>query len=268
MQQVNHAKGLRWFQSDLLAAAGVVHAFTTRRGGVSPAPFDSLNLGPTSTLPAGIQPDEPDRIEENYRLLQACLGCPDHRRAWVRQVHGCQIIAGTGACAEHPEADALWTDQPGVLLTIRVADCLPVLLASRDGGAVAAAHAGWRGVVSGVLGRTVECLHRDAGVHPGSLLAAIGPAISVTHFEVGPEVADAFEAAGLAPAVHRQGYGPKPHVDLAAAARLQLLAAGLGDDAIDLSHLCTVSNPDFYSHRRDQGLTGRFAGVIATRPSR
>src|SRR5205823_8319158 len=133
-----------------LEKAGVPHAFSTRAGGVSKAPFDSLNLGITSGLDIS---DDVANIRENYRRLRAVIGCEDRDRCWVHQVHGADV------CAIRPnqifesgeKADAMVTDDPRRVLSVKYADCVPILLATADGRAVAAVHAGWRGVVAGVL---------------------------------------------------------------------------------------------------------------------
>jgi YfiH family protein len=270
--------GVASWRSDLLAAAGVPHAFTTRIGGVSPAPFDSLNLG----NPGGAAVrDTEENLQENYFRLQVALGLPLATRAWVTQVHGRMVELiepeGEGEYAETLEAeirdryqgqlsaDALVTAQRNVLLTIRIADCFPILLASEDGRIVAAAHAGWRGVVGNIVEKTVRAMHEAAGsaAAPAKLLAAIGPGICADCFEVGEEVAEQFEKTGQGARVIRRT-GHKPHVDLRAVLAAQLHAAGV--TRIDSHKLCTVENPaDFFSHRRDQGLTGRLAAVIAAR---
>ena len=137
---------------------------------------------------------------------------------------------------------------------------LPIMIQS-DGRAVAAVHAGWRGVVDGVLPAAVATLASRLNVAPAKLFAAIGPCIGVGHFEVGPEVAEAFAAAGLGN--HVDHSHAKPHIDLAAAITGQLCAAGVPASHIDRSDACTYRDRDeFFSHRRDQGKTGRMAAVI------
>ena len=161
-------------------------------------------------------------------------------------------------------ADGIVAGVPGVLLTIRVADCAAILLASRDGRVVAAVHAGWRGVVGNIVGKALRVM-REAGVEAGDVVAAIGPMISAGHFEVGEEVAAEFAKRGLGAAVKRVA-GSKPHVDLQAAIRQQLEAAGVAKNAIDANDLCTYLDViEFFSHRRDQGVTGRMAAVIAAK---
>ena len=278
LTRITHASGVVALQSPLLRAAGVVHAFTTRHGGVSPAPFDSLNLGNPGQAEAQ---DDPANLAENYTRLQLALGVPLASRAWVSQVHGRTVeLIDVEPDSEYAEtleselrdrysgqlsADALVTAQPNLLLTIRVADCFPVLFASADGKNVAAAHAGWRGVIGNIVEKTIRALGEAAPrtAAPANLIAAIGPGICTKCFEVGPEVAAQFEKSGYAAMVHRT-LGPKPHIDLQAVLAAQLRAAGIA--RIDTADLCTVENPaDFFSHRRDAGRTGRLAAVITPR---
>jgi len=275
LQRVVHGNGVVTYQSPLLAAVGVVHAFATRIGGVSTGPFTTLNLG----NPAAPGPqDTADNLAENYRRLQDAIGAAGVQRCWVRQVHGAAVgVVAPESEGEYAEAlnaeildrwqgqtaaDALLTAQPGVLLTVRIADCVPVLLASADGRVVAAVHAGWRGVVGGVVLQALKALG-ERGVEPDQVRAALGPAISAVNFEVGADVAQEFQRAGLAHAVQATG-GGKAHVDMQGAVRAQLAAAGVA--AIDGNGCCTVRDAaDFFSHRRDQGLTGRMAAVIMCR---
>jgi hypothetical protein len=225
-----------------------------RAGGVSAGPFDSLNLG------AAVG-DDPDAVAENRRRFAAALG--GAQPVWLRQVHGARVLRLTAAdlAAPLPDADAAWTDQPGIACTVQVADCLPVLFAAPDGRAVAAAHAGWRGLAGGVLDETVAALCEGTGVEPAGLLAWLGPCIGPEAFEVGPEVRAAFEAD----AQHLR-YQPRPdgdprwRADLAALARARLQRLGLAQ--ISDGRWCTVSTPSrFFSYRRD-GRTGRFAAAV------
>lgn len=274
LERVEHENGVVTYQSPLLGAAGVAHAFSTRIGGVSPPPYGTLNLGVLEKDPAT---DGNTNIAENFRRLRRALGVERHVRAQVRQVHGKEVWSPPPPPPEGrpvrlkdaPCADAMVTDRPGNLLVIRTADCVPVLLASRDGAVVAAVHAGWRGVVAGVIPQTLRALQTRHGLVPQDLIAAIGPCISAEHFEVGPDVGQAFAAAGLMNAVEQRG--PKPHVDLQEAVDEQLRHAGFAIEAIDRNDRCTYRDEaEFYSHRRDVTHrggrdTGRMAAVIAPR---
>ena len=253
--------GVVYYASTLLERAGLPHAFSTRLGGVSPPPFDSLNLGNPSE---GDARDDWDRIHENYRRLQRAIGWDGRERVWVHQVHGCDVAQarrGDGEFRSGCRADAIVGDDPQRLLAVRVADCVPVLVADDDGRTVAAIHAGWRGVVGGVV---TNAIGRFDDAH--KLIAAVGPCIGTEAFEVGPEVLDEFvKMFGADAPAERRAHG-KGRVDLREAVRLQLIGAGLAPDCIDASDRCTHRDAgEFFSHRRDRGLTGRMAAVIAPR---
>lgn len=282
MQIITHHNGCVTLQSDLLNQAGITHAFSTRVGGTSHAPFDSLNVG----QPVPGQPtDAPAAISENIRLLKAAIDCNALPLVAVRQVHGDvvhrvtpgdlaraeQLAINAGKeltndpmLAEHPiEADAMISDMPDALVGVRMADCVPILVATRDGRCVAAVHAGWRGVVAGIAGIAIKQLCELADVNASQIVAAVGPCIGLSVFEVGHEVADAFGEAGLGEHVDRT-LGVKPHIDLAAAVAAQLRSAGV--EEIDEANLCTTDKADlFFSHRRDNGATGRMAAIIKAR---
>ncbi len=256
MLQRRETNGVVFYASSLLEQIRVPHCFSTRIGGVSPAPFDSLNLG----NPSGVdQVDDYDRIYENYRKLQRAIDRPNHERIWVHQVHGGDVMRAP--CASGAKADALICDDPGKLIAVRVADCVPILLSSTDGKTVAAVHSGWRGVIAGVVRNTIEAMNIAAQ----NLIAAIGPCISLEHFEVGGEVLEAFtETFGDNAPVKRRGDG-KGYVDLREAVRLQLIRVGIPPEQIDTTDRCTFEHAEeFFSHRRDRGLTGRMATLIAT----
>ena len=264
MLQRREARGVAFYVSPLLERARVPHAFSTRVGGVSPPPFDSLNLG----NPAGEAARDPEaNVQANYRHLHDAAGC-DGRRVWTHQVHGSAVArvgaADTFACGQ--PADALVTSDPAAVLAIRVADCVPVLIATGDGRTVAAAHAGWRGVVGGIVPAAVAALldHRP-DVAPTDLVAAIGPCIGPDAFEVGPEVVAAFRAA-FGDAAPVRPVGHKGFVDLQRAVRAQLVHTGVAEDHVDGNDRCTVRDAgDFFSHRRDNGLTGRMAALVRPR---
>ena len=232
------------------APAAVRAAFTLRGGGVSRAPFDTLNLG------AGVG-DVPEAVAENRLRLRSLLALPAEP-AWLEQVHGTRVAeldaAGEGAAGP---ADAVMTRSSGRVCAVQVADCMPVLFAARDGSAVAVAHAGWRGLAAGVLEATVARL----GLAPDRLLAWLGPAISVRHFEVGEEVRAAFLAAdaGAHGAFVANARG-RWQCDLAVLARRRLSALGLAEVAG--GSWCTYADPArFFSFRRD-GRCGRMAALI------
>jgi YfiH family protein len=254
--------GVVAYLSPQLRAAGVGHAFSTRLGGVSRAPFDTLNLG----NPNGSDVQDPaDNISQNYsRLLDAAdlAGCQRH---WTWQVHGAAVaVVGPDRFDNSCQADALVTVEAGRALSVRSADCCPVLLATADGRAVAAAHAGWRGAVAGVAAAAVAELCRAAGAAAGEVIAAVGPCIGFDAFEVGPEVLDAFADRFGTDTVRRDGPGGKGHANLPEAVRRSLVSAGVPADRIDTTDRCSVRDGDeFFSHRREHVITGRMAAVIA-----
>ncbi len=230
------------------APRAVRAAFTLRAGGVSTAPFDTLNT-------AEHVGDRSEDVAENRRRLRKTLALPSEP-LWLEQVHGAAVLDldQAHACAR---ADAALTRRPGRVCVVQVADCLPVLLAARDAAAVAVAHCGWRGLAGGVLEATVRALD----VAPGRLCAWLGPAIGPDAFEVGEEVRAAFVAHDGAAA---QAFTANPRgrwqCDLFALARQRL--AGLGIGAIAGGGLCTYTEPQrFFSYRRD-GRCGRMAALI------
>ncbi|BDG05924.1 peptidoglycan editing factor PgeF [Anaeromyxobacter oryzae] len=235
-------------RSKLLAA--FPHGFTTRRGGVSPPPWDALNLG-------GSVGDDPVRVAENWRRLEAATRLLFAR---VRQVHGARVVHLDVASVPAEEADAVVSTEAGIAACVSVADCVPVLIADPGSGAVCAVHAGWRGTIAGVAAEAVRALARISGAPPGRLLAAIGPSIGPCCYEVSPDLADRFRAA-LGPVVRE---GPAPRLDLWASNRRILEAAGVAPERIDSMDRCTACERDtFFSHRRDAGRTGRQMAFIA-----
>ena len=237
---------------DWEAPAGVRAAFTLRAGGVSVAPYDSLNLG------AHVG-DVPAAVAENRQRVHASLALPAEPN-WLQQVHGVEVL-DLDAPGSSLAADAAVTRTAGRVCVIQVADCMPVLFAARDGSAVGAAHAGWRGLAGGVLEATV----RKLGVAPDQLLAWLGPAISQEHFEVGDDVRTAFMShdPSAAPAFVGNPRG-RWQCDLYALARRRLAALGVQD--VSGGGWCTFADAArFFSYRRD-GQCGRMAALIWMTP--
>jgi len=254
--------------------AGVAAAMSLRAGGVSAAPFDSLNLSP------GVG-DDALAVCSNRERFAAALGAAP---VWMRHVHGVRVVrllAGADQ-APLPSADAAWTTERGLACTVGAADCMPVLFALRDGSAVAAAHAGWRGLAGGVLQATLQALCAGTGAQPQDCLAWMGPCIGPRHFEVREDVLAAFGAADGGAEVAAEGgvevgseggaesrcFVPSRASDgsrrwlanLPALAQRRLWQAGVRD--ITDAGLCTYSDPSsFFSFRRD-GITGRHAACI------
>jgi YfiH family protein len=224
--------GVRWLEAGLGAAKA---AFSTRLGGVSKAPYDSLNLGLLTD-------DAEAAVEENRRRLAAARGFEPEQVAYACQVHGTRLI-------EHPirsgppEADGHVLREPGTAALVFTADCLPVAVAGPRG--VAMLHAGWRGLADGILAAGVEAVEATS--------AAIGPGIGPCCYEVGEEVLDAFSGLG-------DGVADGRMLDLAEVARRQLARAGV--ERVESAGLCTSCEAKlFFSHRRDAGRTGRQGGI-------
>lgn len=234
-----------WIVPDWPAPARVKACVTTRAGGVSVAPFDSLNLG----THVG---DDPVAVKKNRQRLLSQLGC---KPAWLQQVHGIDVLEA--APETLAEADASWTATPGIPCSVMTADCLPALFCDRNGGRVAAAHAGWRGLAAGVLEATLDAL----AVAPEDTLVWLGPAIGPQAFEVGAEVREAF-VSQHAQAAQAFGASLNPGrymADIYELARIRLAARGVA--AVYGGGFCTYSDPRFYSYRR-AARTGRFASLI------
>lgn len=263
-----------WLIPDWPAPSNVRAVFTTRHGGVSNVPYDSMNLGDHVG-------DAPEHVAANRALLQDATGA---RAVFLKQVHGNEVLALDAATPDGGQADACVTAQRHVACTIMVADCLPVLLTNEDGTAVAAAHAGWRGLAGdasqghkGILASFYESFSAVAGMQSAQqaikTIAWMGPCIGPSAFEVGTEVKAAFEAGQPGAGRFFVPAGPgKYFADLAGLARQRLQALGVaevyGNDGSDA--WCTVLCPDkYFSHRRDAGgkgngygTTGRMAALI------
>lgn len=221
---------------------------TPRSGGVSASPYDTLNLGEHVG-------DEVDAVTENRRRLCEQLGI-EEEPYWLNQVHGAHVVRA-GADGEYPRADAAIADEPNRACVVMTADCLPVLLARTDGTRVAAAHCGWRGLAGGVLEATIAAL----ATPPRQLAAWLGPAIGPEHFEVGPEVRDAFMRIDpAAVTAFRANARGRWMCDLYRLAQQHLNRAGV--DAIFGGGRCTFEESSaFFSFRRD-GRCGRMATLI------
>jgi YfiH family protein len=271
------------------------NGFSTRRGGVSRAysldkQQGELNLGFTAT-------DDRQSVSSNRRLLvEAITGNPDTPLVTVRQIHSSVVVVGVPAIAggQPLKADGLMTNQPGLLLGIQTADCIPVLVADRKRRAVAAFHAGWRGTVKRIVEAGIGRMRLEFGSRPEDLIAAIGPGIGVCCYSVGDEVLAEFESQfayarelfievdDTDPVRARfpmmflnqraPGHGPvemRLHLNLAEANRRQLLAAGLKPQSIQIVGGCTSCQPNlFFSHRASEGHAGRMMSVIGVRASR
>lgn len=250
-----------WIRPDWPASARVRALVTTRAGGVSTGPWGVPPAGTGGMNLGVLSGDAPDAVRANRARLRAAL--PSEPR-WLKQVHGPTVVRADDV-DELTEADASFTTTPGVVAVVLVADCMPVLLADVDGRCVGVAHAGWRGVATGVIQATVRAMRSALGDGEAELVAYLGPAIGPAHFEVGPEVLEAI--AGALPGADG-AFRPRNGKYLADLFALGRLALGqVGVTRVHGGTECTFSAPDrFYSFRRDR-VTGRHASLVWIDPA-
>lgn len=232
--------------------SNLIAAESTRHGGVSPAPFSSLNVGINTT-------DESANVDENRRRFFNAIGAPTHLFASSHQVHGTAVLYATTA-GRFDGYDALITDKPGLLIGVTIADCVPILIYDHEHRAVAAIHAGWRGTVGSIVAITLDQMRKQFGTLAKDCYAYVGTCIDECSFEVGPDVAEQFE-----PALKRiDSETGKGYIDLKRANTKQLTDFGIPIGQIEVSPFSTVlHNGDFFSYRAEQGQTGRMLAVIA-----
>lgn len=249
-----------YLQTSVLADQAIVHAFTTRLGGVSVGPYESLNL----TWSRG---DDKDHVAENRRRVTQTLGLD--QLVFANQVHGHTVLKVDAAPTDvwsAGEGDALMTDVPGLGLCAQTADCVPILLFDPDNNAIAAVHSGWRGTIENIAGETIQAMNQAYGSKPEDLKAVIGPAISKENYRVGPDVLEQFEA--LFGELDDQLAGPKDDeggagLDVAEVCYRQLIAAGVTVRHIGRTGQCTFAEDQyFFSSRRAarDGHPGQFGG--------
>jgi YfiH family protein len=241
--------------------AGLVHAVSTRSIGSNPGEVFDLAWAPG---------EDPAQMRRRVAAVAAALSTDPLQVCCVRQVHGSRVCCidelpapdSSAPCSMPGDGDALVTAQPGIVLLIRVADCVPVLLYDPVKQVVAAVHAGWKGTLADITGKTVSCMCENYGCRPSDLLAGIGPSIGPCCFTVGEEVTEQFRmAAGLADCVKSGCDGTR--VDLPQTNRVELLRSGLLPHNVEMAGQCTACRLDiFFSHRGEQGKTGRF-GLFA-----
>ena len=224
---------------------------STRHGGVSTRPYASLNLGLYTD-------DGEERVLENRKRFFQSLGFSEAQTTGGFQVHGDQVLM-----AEQPGQvrgyDAFISNKKGLLLTVTIADCVPVLLFDPATQSIAAVHAGWKGTAAGIVSRTIEKMQNIFGTNPADCLAYIGTCIEECSFEVDQDVAQHFDMAFKRWDEERQKY----YIDLKATNKSLLLKAGLPENQIEISPYCTVvHNQHFFSHRAEKGLTGRMLAAI------
>ncbi|MBQ7777519.1 MAG: peptidoglycan editing factor PgeF [Oscillibacter sp.] len=246
----HEANGLVWLTADTLT--GVAHGFSTRKGGVSPAPFDSLNLR------TGCD-DSQENLAENYRRFCAVIGTDVERVVLAKQVHETTVRlctsadAGKGLWSERDyTADALITNETNLPLAVFSADCGIILLHDPTVPCIGAVHAGWRGCAGGIVEKAVRAMTEHFGADPARIRAAVGPSIGQCCFETDADVPEAMLAALGKAAEHCiEKNGVKYHVDLAGLNRLWLLRSGLTEEHIDMAGVCTGCHPELYwSHRK------------------
>jgi polyphenol oxidase len=260
MERIRH-NGLIYYQfENLRDLNGLVHGIFTRRGGTSPAPFDSLNVGSTVG-------DDPQNVQANRERMSGVLGVRDDETRTTWQVHGAKVLHVRRAEEMEwppPHADAMITADAGVPLVMRFADCVPLLFYDPLRRAVGVAHAGWKGTVAGVGPATARAMVEAFGSRPQDILVGLGPSIGPCCYEVGPEVTAQVREAfrGVDGLIRPPENGHGAHFDLWATNEHALRSAGV--QHIDTARLCTACHThEFYSHRSEAGRTGRFGAVIA-----
>ncbi len=253
--------GLVFYQFESLAQhTQVVHAVFTRLGGKSSGDFSSLNVGQEVG-------DDPATVQENLHLILQTLGFDCAQVATARQVHGARVavVDANQRGTTQPQTDSLISAEPGTCLLLRFADCLPLMLYDPVRSAIALVHAGWRGLVAGVVRNTVLRLQHAFACCPRDLVAGLGPTIGPCCYEVGPDLILEVKRVFDDPSHFLVSQPPGTwHLDLPGAVRWQLRQAGV--QQIEESGVCTACHTDeFFSHRAEQGRTGRFAAVLALR---
>ncbi len=248
--------GIRYFQFDTLQTR---HALFTRQGGVSPDPWGSLNVG-------GTVGDDLARVRENRAMSFQALGRAPESIFDVWQVHSADVV-----CARSPrpldesyrQADIILTDQPGVTLFMRFADCVPILLHDPRNGIIGLAHAGWMGTLRGVATATIEAMKKNYGSKPADIIAGIGPSIGPDHYEIGADVIlQVMQKYGDDSELFLKSHNGKIHFNLWGANRFALEQAGV--EQIEVSGICTACHTeDWFSHRAEKGRTGRFGALIS-----
>ena len=259
-----------WCFENLSRGAALGHFVSGRPGGVSPPPYDALNL----SFNVG---DEPEKVRHNRKRLAAAAGIPLTSLTLARQVHDDQVsivtkdMRGEGAM-DHEDAigetDAMVTNVPEICLMILLADCVPILLFDPSKRVIGAVHAGWKGTLQGVAQKTVKVLHAAFGCSPADLIVGIGPSIGPCCYEVGPDVVSAVKEAfgNDQDLIRRTPSHGKGLFDLWKANLNQLISAGIPGKNIETAGVCTCHHGDrFYSYRYDKGRTGRFGAGIFLR---
>jgi len=250
--------GLRYYTFDIFPV-NITQAVFTRQGGVSPRPWDSLNVG-------GMIGDDITHVRENRIRSFKALGCAPESIHDVWQVHSADVVyadAPRPLDTEYQKADIILTDNPDVTLFMRFADCTPILLYDPEKQVIGLVHAGWLGTVRGAAGAAVRAMRARYASDPADILAAIGPSIGPDHYEVGEDViAQVREAFGEHAKSLLETHGESIHFNLWKANQIMLEKEGVKQ--IETAGICTACyNDDWFSHRAEKGKTGRFGALLA-----
>jgi len=250
--------GLKYFQFESLLSKNLTQAVFSRQGGVSPVPWDSLNLGNTVG-------DDTTRIEENKTKLLSSIGYFPNQLAQIQQVHSAHVKVVDKPVNRNDmlsQGDAMISNKPGLLMLMRFADCVPILFYDPEKNAAGIAHAGWKGTVKEVAISAVSKMQEQFGTNPSDLIVGIGPSVGPDHYEIGEDVVE--EVKRTFPHSWDKlliTVLDKVKLDLWEANRISLIKAGVNH--IEMAEICTACNvDDWYSHRAEKGKTGRFAAVI------
>lgn len=258
---------LNCLQADWATPPSLAAGVTTRNGGISRAPFNSMNLGFNTE-------DQRYNVEGNLATLSHAFGITQHQLLMVKQVHGSDIVIVDHknydvSHFQDVEADAIITNQPELMLGITVADCYPVMVFDPQHRVAAAIHVGWRGAAYGIIADSIDSMQREFNCVPENMYVAVGPGISKAHYTVGKEVRDAFRSStggGNWKEIAEEIDLGQWHLDLRHSITLQLKQAGINMSRCDICELCTFKNKDtLFSYRRDNGQTGRQMGYIMFR---
>ncbi len=250
--------GISYLSSPSIESAGRVHAFLSRRGGVSSPPFDTLNFDPRDT-------DTPENIRENIRRISRAFSIDGERLVTVNQVHGgsVHLVTEKNLGMTPPDADAVITDIESIPIGIMTADCLPIIIYDPVNHAAGVAHGGWKGTALGVVMRTLEAMERSFGTRAKDVSAALGPHIGPCCYHVKENVIDEFEKAFGDTSSYIKKTDGGFTLDLGGATACQLTGVGVAAENITALCPCTAcNNNDFFSYRKDGGRTGRQLSFI------
>ena len=250
--------GLKYLQFESMIMPGLTQAIFTRQGGLSKPPWSALNLG-------GTVGDDPEHVKENLDLLLRSLEYKSEMLVQVRQIHSATVILAESPMDGQRQGDAIITNQPGLLMLMRFADCVPILFYDPVKQAAGIAHAGWQGTVKQVSFHAARAMEREFGSKPSDIRAGIGPSIGPDHYYIQNDVIKQVETVfpdNLDELLRIDSDGVK--LDLWNANKISLQRAGV--ENIEISGICTGCNTkDWFSHRAENGITGRFGAVIGLR---